>query len=51
MCCGKMLRLPNKKERTMLTTGDISINLDKKNKEKKDDYNKTDKRKFEQRKT
>jgi len=45
MCCGKMVKLPNERERTMLTTGDISIDLDKKNREKKDDYNKTGKRK------
>ena len=45
MCCGKMVRLPGERVRTMLTTGDISINLDKKNREKKDDNNKTDKRK------
>ena len=29
MCCGKMIRLLGKRERTMLTTGDISIDLDK----------------------
>ena len=45
MCCGKMIRLPGERARTMLTTGDISIDLDKKNREKKDDNNKTDKRK------
>ena len=28
MCCGKMIRFPNERERTMLTTGDISIDLD-----------------------
>jgi len=44
MCCGKMVRLPNEREKTMLTTGDISIDLDKENKEKKDDNNKRDKR-------
>ena len=37
MCCGKMVKLPNERERTMLTTGDISIDLDKENREKKDD--------------
>jgi len=37
MCCGKMVRLPGEKERKILTTGDISIDLDKENREKKDD--------------
>ena len=30
MCCGKMVRLPNERERTMLTTRDINVNFDKK---------------------
>ena len=34
MCCGKMVKLPNERERTMLTTGDISVDLDKENREK-----------------
>jgi len=46
MCCGKMAKLPGEKERKILTTGDISIDLDKENREKKDDNNKTDKREF-----
>jgi len=46
MCCGKMAKLPGEKERKILTTGDISIDLDKENREKKDDNNKADKRKF-----
>jgi len=45
MCCGKMVKLPNERERTMLTTGDISIDLDKENREKKDERRKkTDKK-------
>ena len=43
MCCGKMIKLPSKRERTMLTTGDISIDLDKTG--GKNDNNKTNKRK------
>ena len=46
MCCGKMVKLPDKRKRTMLTTGDVSIDLDKKNREKKDDNNKKRKREF-----
>jgi len=45
MCCGKMVKLPGERERKILTTGDISIDLDKENREEKDDNNKTDKRK------
>ena len=29
MCCGKMIRFPNEKERTILTTKDITVDLDK----------------------
>ena len=29
MCCGKMVKLPNDRERTMFTTKDINIDLDK----------------------
>ena len=43
-----MIKLPSKRERTILTTGDISIDLDKKNREKKDDNNKGDKRESKQ---
>jgi len=46
MCCGKMVRLPNERERIVLTTGNINVDLDKKNKEKKDDNNKGNKRKL-----
>jgi len=49
MCCGKMVKLPNERKRTMLTTGDISIDLDKENKEKNNDNNKGDKRESKQR--
>jgi len=44
MCCGKMIRIPSKREKRILTTGDISIDLDRENREKKDDNNKTSKR-------
>jgi len=36
MCCGKMARLPGERERKILTTGDISVDLDKENREKKE---------------
>ena len=49
MCCGKMARLPNERERIMLTTGDISIDLDRTG--GLNDNNETNKRKFEQRET
>lgn len=56
MCCGKMIRLPSKrtrlpdeKKRIILTTRNISVNLDKTG--GLNDYNETNKRKFEQRKT
>ena len=49
MCCGKMVNLPNERERTMLTTGDISIDLDRENREKKDDNDKANKREFRKR--
>lgn len=46
MCCGKMVRFPGKKERIILTTGNISINLDKTG--GTNDNNKRNKRKFKQ---
>ena len=30
MCCGKMVKFPNKRERTMLTTRNINVDLNKK---------------------
>lgn len=29
MCCGKMVKLPGERERTILTTKDINVDLDK----------------------
>ena len=29
MCCGKMIKFPNEKERAILTTKDITVDLDK----------------------
>ena len=47
MCCGKMVKLPGVRERTILTTKDISVDLDKTG--GTNDNNKTDKRKPKQR--
>lgn len=44
MCCGKMIKLPSEKERTIFTTKDITIDLDKKG--VKNDNNKRNKRRF-----
>ena len=49
MCCGKMIRLPNERKRTILTTKDINIDLDKTG--GTNDNNKANKRRFSQRKT
>ena len=49
MCCGKMVKLPNERERTILTTKDINIDLDKTG--GTNDNNKTDKRESKQRQT
>ena len=49
MCCGKMIRLPNERERIVLTTKDINVDFDKKG--VTNDNNKGDKREHEQRKT
>ena len=43
MCCGKMIKFPNEKERAMLTTKDITVDLDKTG--EKNDNNKKHKRK------
>ena len=43
MCCGKMIKFPNKKERTILTTKDITVDLDKTG--ETNDNNKASKRK------
>ena len=49
MCCGKMVKLPNERERIILTTKDINIDLDKTG--GTNDNNKANKRRFSQRKT
>ena len=45
MCCGKMIRLPGEKKRMILTTGNITIDLDKTG--GLNDNIKTNKRRFE----
>ena len=47
MCCGKMVRLPNERERIVLTTGNINVNLEKKG--AINDNNERDKRRPKQR--
>ena len=49
MCCGKMVKLPNERERIVLTTGNINVNLEKKG--AINDNDKTSKCGLKQRKT
>lgn len=47
MCCGKMVRLPNEREKIVLTTGNINVNLERKG--VINDNNERDKRRPEKR--